>query len=270
MAVSQWPRSCCRPCVVFFVFTSAWWRGDIDSISRRDGGGTAATTSTVDGGPSTASGSSRSTVAFLRRRGVEARIERGEASTASRRHAVEPMEQAKPKRGRRNRTRRGSPSSRGRGRRQLGHLRDAARVVGHRAVAVDRQARRERREHAERGERDTVQIREREGEVDDGRQRVHGHDGRAVAEGQAVDQVDGRALLADVRASSDGLVREGRVVLGHEADEQTTESAHGHEIAAPVEDALIVPLDHGRQLELVRQQRVGQTLPQARRGRSWR
>mmetsp|Transcript_25528 Transcript_25528/g.85568 ORF Transcript_25528/g.85568 Transcript_25528/m.85568 type:complete len:442 (-) Transcript_25528:1173-2498(-) len=113
---------------------------------------------------------------------------------------------------------------------ELGHLGDAARVVAHRAVHINGEARGERTEEAEGAEGHAVHAAAREGDVgDDGNDR-DGDDRRLVAEGKAIDDVGGRARLARLGHLAHRGVRVGGVVLGDEADDASADEARGDAI----------------------------------------
>mmetsp|Transcript_2431 Transcript_2431/g.3814 ORF Transcript_2431/g.3814 Transcript_2431/m.3814 type:complete len:791 (+) Transcript_2431:3091-5463(+) len=105
--------------------------------------------------------------------------------------------------------------------RELCHFGDTPRVVADGSVDIDGEAGGEVGEHPERGERHAVHVAQVKGDVHyDGEER-HWEDGRAVAEGEAVDDVGGRARLARLCHLPHGGVGVRGVVLSDEADEAT-------------------------------------------------
>mmetsp|Transcript_31071 Transcript_31071/g.84254 ORF Transcript_31071/g.84254 Transcript_31071/m.84254 type:complete len:408 (+) Transcript_31071:115-1338(+) len=111
---------------------------------------------------------------------------------------------------------------------ELRHLRDAAGVVGDRAEAVDRQARRQGREHAQGRQGDAVQVAQGERHVDVRGQHEDWDDAALVAQGHAEDDVHGGAGLAGRRQLAHGHVGVRREVLRDQADQQAADGAHGH------------------------------------------
>ena len=107
------------------------------------------------------------------------------------------------------------------------HLRDAAGVVGDGAEAVDGEAAGERGQHAQRRQGDAVQVAELEGHVDGRGKHEDGDDAALVAQGQALDDVHGRAELAGAGQLARGDVAVGGEVLGHQADDEAADAAHG-------------------------------------------
>mmetsp|Transcript_15694 Transcript_15694/g.39782 ORF Transcript_15694/g.39782 Transcript_15694/m.39782 type:complete len:631 (-) Transcript_15694:526-2418(-) len=102
------------------------------------------------------------------------------------------------------------------------HLGNAAGVVRDGPVRVDGKAGGENAEHAECGARDAVHRREAVAYVDGNGNGEDGDDGALVSQREAEDDVGGGARLARVGNILHGLVAVGRVVLGDEADEQSS------------------------------------------------
>ena len=98
--------------------------------------------------------------------------------------------------------------------RQVGHLGDAAGVVGHRAVGVERDDQARHRELRHHGDADAVELREVVRDEDAGRDHDHRRGGRLHPDGEAFDDV---RRVARLRRARDRLHRDparARVVLG--------------------------------------------------------
>ncbi len=108
---------------------------------------------------------------------------------------------------------------------QLGHLGDAAGVVGDRAVGIDGELDAGVGEHADGGDGDAVEPGEVEGADDDGREHEDRPGGRAHADAETGDDVGGGAgerLLGD---AADRPGAGAGVVLGDHADREAGDEA---------------------------------------------
>ena len=90
---------------------------------------------------------------------------------------------------------------------EMGHLCDAAGVVGNGPIGVDGKADRDRRDHADGGHRDAVHAGQVERDVDGDRERDYRDERRLVTEREPVDDVRRRTGSGRVRDLADGLVR---------------------------------------------------------------
>jgi len=106
---------------------------------------------------------------------------------------------------------------------ELGHLGDSSSVVADRSVDVNGEAGGEVGEHTDGSKTDSVEVEEGERGVDDATEDDDGDDGTLVSEGDSVDHVGGGSSLATVGDLTDGGVGVGSVVLGDEADDESTD-----------------------------------------------
>ncbi len=109
---------------------------------------------------------------------------------------------------------------------ELGHLGDSSSVIAHGSVHINGEAGGKVGEESNGGEGNSVHVTEGEGSVHDEGQDQDGDDGGLVSEGNSVDHVGGGSSLATVGDLTDGTVRVGRVVLGDESNDESSDGSH--------------------------------------------
>eukprot|EP00756_Hemistasia_phaeocysticola_P031146 Hpha_TRINITY_DN16334_c0_g1::TRINITY_DN16334_c0_g1_i2::g.57871::m.57871 len=109
----------------------------------------------------------------------------------------------------------------------LSHLNDTTSVVRDRAVRVDGQTDRHRRQNTKGSERDTVHQAQVEGHVNSHRHREARHDAAVVTHSQTLDHVRRRTTLGAARSHTTHVHETvARVTLRHDTDQQTRPQAH--------------------------------------------